>query len=52
MIGYGFIIPFWLMFPSVVVDFLDVRNKVFRFCIAAVTPSLCVFRTTEGKNSF
>ena len=50
MIGYGFIIPFWLLFPSAVIDYLDVRNKVFRFCIAAVTPSLCVFRTTEGRD--
>ena len=52
MIGYGFIIPFWLWFPSTVINYLDVRNKVFRFCIAAVTPSLCVFRTTEGEIVF
>jgi len=48
MIGYGLIIPFWLWFPQEVIRYIDVRNKIFRFCIAAVTPSLCVFRTTEG----
>jgi len=51
LIGYGFIIPFWLIFPSRVLEYLDVRNKIFRFCIAAVTPALSVFRTTEGKTA-
>lgn len=52
LIGYGLIIPFWLWFPSTVIAFLDIRNKVFRFCVAAVTPSLCVFRTTEAMHGF
>ena len=49
LIGYGFIIPFWMAFPVSVVNFIDVKNKVFRFCICAVTPALCTFRTTEGE---
>jgi hypothetical protein len=49
LIGYGFIIPFWLALPSTVISYLDAKNKLFRFTVAAVTPSLCIFRTTEGN---
>lgn len=48
LIGYGVIVPFWLVFPWIVVDGIYVKNKIFRFCIAAVTPALSIFRTTEG----
>lgn len=49
LVGFGLVIPFWVFFPSMVVDWMGVRNKLYRFCMAAVTPTLCVFRTTEGK---
>lgn len=49
LMGFGLVIPFWVFFPSMVVDWMGVRNKLYRFCMAAVTPTLCVFRTTEGE---
>lgn len=49
LVGFGLVIPFWVFFPSMVVDRMGVRNKLYRFCMAAVTPTLCVFRTTEGE---
>jgi hypothetical protein len=49
IMGFGLIIPFWCFFPSMVIDSLGIRNKLYRFCMAAVTPTLCVFRTTEGR---
>jgi len=52
LVGFGLVIPFWVFFPSMVVDWMGVRNKLYRFCMAAVTPSLCVFRTTEAMYGF
>ena len=49
MVGYGLIIPFWCFFPAIIIQIFDIRNKMYRFAMSAVTPSLCVFRTTEGK---
>lgn len=49
MIGFGIVIPLctWY-FPFHLLDYFDVRNKVLRFCVAAVYPILTMFRTSEA----
>jgi len=48
LVGSGFIIPFWCWFPSYLVSALKINNLFMRFSVAAVTPSVCIFRTTEA----
>jgi hypothetical protein len=46
---YGIILPVWVILPSQVLYYLDLRNYLFKFVIGVVSPTLCLFRTTEGK---
>jgi hypothetical protein len=45
---YGIILPIWVILPSLVLYYLDLRNFLFKFVIGVVSPTLCLFRTTEG----
>jgi hypothetical protein len=54
LVGYGLIIPFWVIVPMYAIQTFQITNKVFRFIMGAV-PSLAMFRTMEGgcsENSF
>ena len=49
LIGFGVVIPLCTCyFPFQLLDYFDVRNKVLRFCVAAVYPVLTMFRTSEA----
>lgn len=48
LLGYGIIVPFWILVPVYAVKILNIRNKVFRFVFGTV-PTLSFFRTFEGK---
>mmetsp|Transcript_6282 Transcript_6282/g.15842 ORF Transcript_6282/g.15842 Transcript_6282/m.15842 type:complete len:472 (-) Transcript_6282:1247-2662(-) len=52
LVGWGFVIPFWIIWPFVLCQLLDVRNILFRFCIGCITPTLSIFRTTETIYGF
>lgn len=47
LLGFGAVLPFWLIWPIVLTRQLDTRNAMFKFAIGCVTPTLSMFRTTE-----
>jgi hypothetical protein len=49
MLVYGVILPFWISMPFYTIRFFDVRNLVFKFIVGVITPTLSIFRATEGK---
>ena len=49
LLGYGAIMPFWLIIPYYGVEIFDIRNKFMKFCFGAIAPTLGIFHTTEGK---
>ncbi|CAB9507618.1 long-chain-alcohol O-fatty-acyltransferase [Seminavis robusta] len=51
LLGYGVIIPFWILSPMYVIQTLHVTNTVFRFCMGTV-PILSMFRTMEVIHGF
>jgi hypothetical protein len=52
LIGFGFLIPLWIVLPFHLIEVLDLRNKVIKFAVAAVVPTLAIFKTTEGETIF
>lgn len=51
LLGYGVMMPFWLIVPYYGVELFDIRNKFMKFSFGAVAPTLGIFHTTEGKCS-
>jgi hypothetical protein len=49
LLGYGVLIPFWMIVPYFGVELFDIRNKFMKFCFGAIAPTLGIFHTTEGK---
>lgn len=50
LLGFGVIIPFWILSPMPLIRFFNLRNKVFRFVFGTI-PTLTIFRTLEGAYS-
>ena len=48
LVGFGIIIPFWIVLPSFELQVLDIQNKLINFCLAAIIPTMAIFQTTEG----
>jgi hypothetical protein len=48
LLGFGVLLPFWIVFPTILFQFLGIRNFLFKFVIGVITPTLSIFRTTEG----
>jgi len=51
-VGYGIILPFWIFMPRIVLDLAGIDNKIFRFCLAVITPTVSIFRTMEAMYGF
>jgi len=47
LIGWGLIIPFWIVYPFIFCHYLDIKNNIFKFLVGGVAPIACFFRTTE-----
>ena len=52
LLGFGVLIPFWILAPFYGVELFDIRNKFMKFCFGAIVPTLGIFRTSEGKLPF
>jgi hypothetical protein len=50
LLGYGVILPFLIVCPASIIRFFDVRNLIFKFCIGVITPTMSIFRATEGTS--
>ena len=48
LLGYGTIVPFWLVAPWYWIHLFDIRNDMIKFAAFLSVPSLVVFRTTAG----
>jgi hypothetical protein len=48
---YGVILPFWIICPYYAIQQLDFRHLIFKFAAGVITPTLTLFRTTEGTNT-
>jgi Membrane bound O-acyl transferase family len=47
LIGWGIVLPLWIVYPVVLIQLLDIRNAIFKFVLGCIYPILCVFRTME-----
>ena len=47
MIGWGVVIPLWIVWPVVMIQTLEIRNAIFKFVVGCVYPVVCLFRTLE-----
>ena len=47
LIGWGLVIPFWLSWPTLLLQFVDLRCSIFRFLVGGIAPIVCSFRTIE-----
>ena len=47
MIGWGIVIPLWIIWPVVMIQALEIRNTIFKFVVGCVYPVVCLFRTLE-----
>lgn len=47
IVGWGFVLPFWTLWPFLMVSVVDMRNSVFKFLVGGIAPIICFFRTTE-----
>ena len=52
LVGYGLILPFWLVFPSVTSHYFGVYNKIARFTLTTVVTCICSFRTIAAIHGF
>ena len=52
LLVYGGILPFWIVSPYFFIQMADLRNLIFKFVVAVITPTLTLFRTTEGRDTF
>ena len=52
LLVYGVLLPFWIVFPSMIVKQFYISNLVFRFAIGAIIPTLSLFRILETLYGF
>lgn len=52
LIGYSIFLPFWMFAPKIAMEQLGIDNKIFRFCLCVITPTMSIFRTTEAVHGF
>jgi hypothetical protein len=45
LLGYGFVAPFWFILPKYGLHYFQVQNLLLRFAMAAIAPTLSMFRT-------
>ncbi|CAJ1943635.1 unnamed protein product [Cylindrotheca closterium] len=50
MIGYGFIIPFLLLYPLALLDALGLKNITLMVCICGALPNLLLLRVVEAMH--
>ncbi len=49
LVVYMVVCPFIFNYPFWALDFWGVSNKVVRFCLCSIFPTVTFFRTMEGK---
>jgi len=52
LIGFGIVCPLMVWFPFWLLQYLDVSNKIIRFCSSAIYPVVTVFHTIEAMYGF
>lgn len=48
LVGWGLILPFWISWPVLIFNFVDLRSAIFRFLVGGIAPIVCSFRTLEA----
>jgi hypothetical protein len=48
LLGYGAIVPFWLVAPWYWIHLFGIRNNIIIFAAFLSVPTLVIFRTTAG----
>lgn len=52
LLTFGVYLPFWILAPKTFLDYMRVKNKIFRFSLLVVTPTTSVFRVLEAYFGF
>lgn len=48
MLGFGVLIPLWLVLPRWQLQVFGIQNMVINFCLSGIIPTLNIFHTMEG----
>ena len=48
VLGYGVLIPLWIIVPRWQLHLFGVENMVINFCLSGIIPTLNIFHTMEG----
>ena len=48
LVCYAVVVPLVLLGPFQAFKALKIRNRIFRFCLGAVMPITCLFKSTAG----
>ena len=51
-LGWGILLPAWIVLPPLVVTELGIANAIMRFCLCIITPTLSIFRILEAMYGF
>lgn len=52
LVGYGLVLPLLVIGPKLVIDGAGMENLIFRFCMAVISPTTAIFRTTAAVHGF
>lgn len=52
LLTFGVYVPFWILAPQPIVEYLHIENKVCRFCFCIATPTASIFRLIEAYFGF
>jgi hypothetical protein len=50
LLGYGVLIPLWIIVPRWQLHLFGVENMVINFCLSGIIPTLNIFHTMEGAS--
>ena len=51
IIGYGFILPFLLLYPLALLEALELKNITLMVCVCGAVPNLLLLRVVEAMVS-
>lgn len=52
LLGWGVLLPAWVVLPPLAVSELGVTNSIMRFCLCVISPTISIFRILEAMYGF
>ena len=52
LVGWCIVLPFWILAPQVVANYLSITNLIVRFCVCVITPTVSIFSDNRSHVRF